>query len=132
MFLHIKVRCNSGNSYRFLINRIQPLRPIETVKFSNDPCVFIVGKLQEAIDYEFLSAGVKIHDMNRFSLIYLGETDDLSMEFRDHPKTCTINKLGADFLFKYVSKNKEHRKEVVNDVLATFKFYCKNPGLSLR
>lgn len=61
--------------------------------------------------------------------IYLDHTDDLSKLLDDHPKSSCIRKRGVNYLYVYIDKNEQSRKEKIKDLLNTHIPPCNTQDL---
>jgi len=119
----------SKNIYYFFISQLSfPLESIDKTKFENCPGVYVLLADNPTsipiIDlFQMGMVNQKINDLP-FNYIYIGETNDLSKEFKNHPRLNCF-KQHRIFLVLWIDEgNEKERIKIVEDLLPTQNFLC--------
>jgi hypothetical protein len=72
-----------------------------------------------------LNLSSKIEDID-FHHVYIGQTDDLSVEFKNHSQYKCISKFKYGICLYYYETDKENRTNMINDLSQKYPFTCNN------
>jgi|GEM_PF-1453870 len=119
----------SKNIHIFFISQLPlPLKSIDNIKFENCPGVYVLLADNPMgipiIDlFQMGMVNQKINELP-FNYIYIGETTDLSKEFKNHTRLNCFKQHRIFIVLWINEENEDKRIKIVEDLLPTQNFLC--------